>query len=246
MEHIDIPMDENTTVAQALEFGRKNRHLETFEIKDKKEKDMSDEPKTVFTGSNEDLKHISAKQVCDAAKTHEPIKSYPLNEGETPKTMAKPGQEKTAVYELEDGRKKSETHTKEEDDALFVDGSRLLKFIDSVKQLGLILEDINVWEIKEAFIKGKEIKTISDIINIHAKWRDSMKEIALAMKADVKNQEDALIRTKDNVKLLHEFQHEHAKIEKMNGALKGLVELCDRLEKHRASGLLDAVKEIMK
>lgn len=127
-----------------------------------------------------------------------------------------------------------------------IDGDKVVEFIRGVQNLGKILETINVIQIKDAFLIGSKHKAIEDIIRTEQKWFETFKAMGEQMEETADHHR----------KIMLEHQNMIAFIKHHNSIINGpesaraitmatkLSEVLDRLDKHRASGLLEAVVKI--
>lgn len=129
-----------------------------------------------------------------------------------------------------------------------IDGDKVIAFIKAVENLGEILNHLNVIEIKDAFIVGKEIQSVERVIDTEKKWRDALACIREGFKEDmdsiVANQKYARAAV-ETLKLIASYAHSRS-FDDVLSQLQKLNAVCDQLEKHRNSGLLEALNQFAK
>ena len=131
-------------------------------------------------------------------------------------------------------------------DPNYVDGDKLIAFINALKDLGTMLEQANVLGVKDAFLVGKSMGCVERVIEQRDKWRRCLAECAEAMKSEIAGIDQA----KQNGRHIVEFLQLVRKLGYSDEAraglehLKELAEVCDRLERHRNSGILGLVAEM--
>ena len=127
-----------------------------------------------------------------------------------------------------------------------INGDKVIAFINAVKKLGDILEMINVIEIKDAFIMGKQCESVERVIALRKQWIEVFAEIQSAWSKDLDVFKACLASSKDMKILLTSISHVGQTKEYKDSlqSLKELADVLDRLEKHKQSGLLEAVSKI--
>ncbi len=124
-----------------------------------------------------------------------------------------------------------------------IDGDRLIAFIKAVKDMGNILEQVNIIEVRECFLLGKQMGGVEKVLEQRKKWQEMMHAIMHGLNVDIQ----FLNNSKPIVTDMLTVCGKYATLAK-NGAfnesidkLKTLVELLDRLDAHKKSGLLEGV-----
>jgi hypothetical protein len=127
-----------------------------------------------------------------------------------------------------------------------IDGNKVIAFIRTVELLASILNKINVVEVKDAFLLGKKCDSVEKVLAMKTMWLDTFRMIQLGMKDSA----DEIIRLRDyhrNVLAIIKMLSNTIQTKEFERGIvkaKELADLCDRLDKHRQSGLLDIVTKI--
>lgn len=126
-----------------------------------------------------------------------------------------------------------------------VDGSMVIAFSNAVRELADIFEAMNVLSVKEMFVMGQKCASVEAILERQKQWQTILTAIAKCIEEKM----DQIEKSKNSANLagtallkITELTH---KWEKQMPVLERLVELCDRLQAHRESGLLDAVTKLI-
>lgn len=131
-------------------------------------------------------------------------------------------------------------------DEIVIDGDKVIAFTNAIKDLGKILDQVNIIDVKEAFLRGKSLGCVQNIIDTRDKWKQTLGEIGDGLKLNAKEIEASIATTKEMLAFMRPMagfitspQFDQAKTN-----LREFVELCDRLDKHRQSGTLDIVASL--
>lgn len=127
-----------------------------------------------------------------------------------------------------------------------INGDKVIAFINAVGDLGKILNAVNIIEIKDAFIMGKQCERVDRVIDVKKKWQETLEVIQEAWKADLVSFESCLKSSKEMKILLTSISHVGQTREYKDSlqSMKELADVLDRLEKHRHSGLLEKLTKI--
>lgn len=124
-----------------------------------------------------------------------------------------------------------------------IDGDKLLSFISAVQEMGRILDKINVIEVREAFWLGKSHQSVDAIIKMREEWSHTLDVVKKGLERTIEKEELTLKCQKEMVAYLRQVNHlgNSPGFKLFLDRLDQFTTLCDRLEKHRASGLLTAL-----
>jgi len=129
-----------------------------------------------------------------------------------------------------------------------IDGDRLIAFINAVQHLGRLLEEMNVMEVKDAFLVGRKLGSIESIIEQEKAWKKCVLEITAELERNSKVLE---LGKQEYQKMLGSMKQcvsfcQSSELERANSQLKQFADLCDRLQKHKESGTFELVQQILK
>lgn len=128
-----------------------------------------------------------------------------------------------------------------------IDGDKIIAFIDGVKNLGIILERLNVLEISGAFKVGKKIDAIDRLIDIEKSWGTALAEINKTLSAEVVALGHSQQECKRTVRIFEEVSA-MVKLYNLRGTtetIKEFCDVCDRLEKIKSQGTIELVAGIL-
>lgn len=134
------------------------------------------------------------------------------------------------------------------DDVINIDGDKIIAFINGVKNLGRILDEVNFLGIKEPFLIGSRYQSVEKIIEQEKKWKICLMGIRDGLKENLECIEANRQRLGQMVSLLkhnNELTTSHAFKESLTN-LKQFSDLCDNIERHRNAGTLDIITQIAK
>lgn len=136
----------------------------------------------------------------------------------------------------------------DEPEEIQMDGDKVIAFINAVQNMGRILEQVNVIDIKEAFVLGKKIQCIEDIITQDKKWKECISEITACLAQEVKVVQEGMRYSRDHIAVLKQYQSVLSTPEaaKAKSEMREFIELCDRLQKHKEAGTFELVQQILK
>jgi hypothetical protein len=135
----------------------------------------------------------------------------------------------------------------DKDDKIRIDGDKLLAFINAIQYAGKMMELINVIEIKDAFIVGKQIASIEKVLEYKQKWNECWNAMHKMMGEELKIWDKGMREGREMIVILQQFRafgHNPQYTDSFN-KLKEIVELCDRLQKHRESGILSILQSLL-
>lgn len=129
-----------------------------------------------------------------------------------------------------------------------IDGDKVIAFINAVQSMGRILEQVNVIEIREAFLIGKKVKCIDDIVAMDKKWKSTVKEIVEDIAQETLAIQESMRHSREQIALLKHYQSVCASPEQKHttATMKEFLDLCDRLQKHKEAGTFELVQQILK
>lgn len=124
-----------------------------------------------------------------------------------------------------------------------VDGDRLIEFIKSIKNLGDMLEKMNVLEIKDAFLVGRRMGAVDNIIETQKRWMETVVTIREELKIHSGELETSVQTDKEHIAFLRRAMDfvNSSQFKAGTARLKEFIELCERMEKHKASGTIELI-----
>lgn len=129
-----------------------------------------------------------------------------------------------------------------------IDGDRLIQFINAVQSLGRILEQMNVIEVKDAFLVGRKLGSIESIIEQEKAWKKCVVEITAELERNSKVLEASKQEYHRMIATMKPCVSFCAspELERANSQVKQFCDLCDRLQKHKEAGTFELVQQILK
>lgn len=134
------------------------------------------------------------------------------------------------------------------DDVIKIDGDKIIAFINGIKNLGMILDEVNFLGIKEPFLIGSQFQSVEKIIEQEKSWKKCLDHIYAGLKENLECIEANRQRLGQMVSMLkhnNELLTSHTCKEAME-RLKQFSDLCDNIERHRKAGTLDIIAQIAK
>ena len=126
-----------------------------------------------------------------------------------------------------------------------IDGDRVVAFIKAIENLAEILNHLNVIEVKEAFLVGKQIGCVERVIETEKKWKEVLAAIRAGFKEDmdsIREHQKQAASTIETLKLISSYARS-SHFEEVIANLSKLNDICDKLDAHRKSGLLQSLHE---
>lgn len=130
-------------------------------------------------------------------------------------------------------------------DRINLDGDKVIMLCKAMEQLAKDFEALNITEIKEAFLMGRKVLAVEEFIRVSKLWNEAFDVMRKRAGEAVLDYESHRARSKEVLGIFEQLAARVQAQKQCNHVLLDFVALCDRLEAHRKSGLLDAVSQLL-
>jgi len=131
------------------------------------------------------------------------------------------------------------------DDAkIVINGDKVIAFANAVKDLGRMFEELDIVTVHKMFRMGTQIGSIEHILELDKIWCGIFKEIG----EDLEKDRAFFIQARQELTVLRgtikSFGEQEEHLIKITAKAKELLDVCDRLQKHKESGILDLLLKL--
>ena len=136
----------------------------------------------------------------------------------------------------------------DERDTISVNGNKMIDFISAVEDMSSILGQLQLSDIADAFLEGKQFGAVERVIEQKKTWENALREIHKTMRDDLHLFEKSLEKERELKTFLHSLVNfcRSPEAKQTFEGLEKLADILDRLEKHRNSGLMETMLKSVK
>src|SRR5579872_705698 len=123
----------------------------------------------------------------------------------------------------------------DERDTISVNGNKMIDFISAVEDMSSILGQLQLSDIADAFLVGKQFGAVERVIEQKKTWENALREIHKTMRDDLHLFEKSLEKERELKTFLHSLVNfcRSPEAKQTFEGLEKLADILDRLEKHR-------------
>lgn len=128
-----------------------------------------------------------------------------------------------------------------------VDGDKVIAFSNAVRKLADLFDAVNIGDIKEAFLVGRQIGTVESIIERQKLWQDVIHGIRESLLENISSIECGRKPMDAAILLIKHFKELNSPdFKACLSNLKEFSGLCDNIAKHREAGTLEIISQLSK
>lgn len=134
----------------------------------------------------------------------------------------------------------------EEPDTIHIDGDKVIAFSKAVENLAKLFNEIDIFQIKDVFLKGVATRNVDQMIEIEKNWLTAFEAIRSGLKEQCGAIELRKSELERIVLLIRKWMDLSGSLsfKESMANLKQFSDLCDNLAKHRDSGMFELVANI--
>lgn len=143
--------------------------------------------------------------------------------------------------ELKKGVNVSKPDPAPSEDRITIDGDKVIAFGRAIQNLGKLFEEVNIVAVHKLFRAHCQVGVIEGILEQEKLWKDTSKRLTDSLKEDMAACQEARQNMNILLAVIKAFNAQEGRFNETIVKVKELVDLCDRLQKHKDSGLLELI-----
>jgi len=125
-----------------------------------------------------------------------------------------------------------------------INGNKVIAFANAVQKLGKMFEELNIIELHKLFAMHKQVGSVERILDQKRTWMEAMDLIRITLAKDLAGVQESRDNLHTIRREMESFKTCCTGMKESIATVKELVDLCDRLQKHKESGILDLLASL--